>query len=71
MPEIFYTGYKNVRFEILKCSQRYINIVKLEEGEFADGIWKPCRVLNGDELMQTKLGDMAELRKFKVFLYKS
>jgi len=62
----------NVGIKVLpkKSSNEYISIVKLEEGEFEDSIWKPGRVLNGDDRYFIRLGDMADVRKIKVCKHK-
>jgi len=63
----------NVKISVLpkKGSNTFVTIVRLEEGIFENNIWKPGRVLNGDELRQTTLGDMPDVRKIKVCLHKT
>lgn len=34
----------------------------MEEGTFHDGIWQRSRILNGDELWLTLLGEMPEVK---------
>ena len=45
------------------------DIIKLEEGEFIDGVWTPIRILNGDEKMMINLGDITECRYLELFKY--
>lgn len=61
----------NVRFRILpkKGSGANAGISRYEEGEFAQGIWKRGRILNGDEIYDTSLGDMPACRFVKVCVY--
>lgn len=64
----FYIAGCNVRFKLWpkKGSKKYLTVLRLEEGEFVDGIWKRGRILNGDELAWMRLGDMAEVKYVKV-----
>lgn len=39
-------------------SKTKAEFIKIEEGEFKDGNWKPGRIYNGDEKMHLKLKDM-------------
>ncbi|MDO4299167.1 MAG: DUF5597 domain-containing protein [Lachnospiraceae bacterium] len=41
-----------------------LTLLRMEEGEFEDGIWHPGRILNGDELYHALLGDYPEIRRF-------
>ena len=45
-----------------------VDFVKLEEGVFQQGQWKPGRVLNGDEKMALQMND--QLQCFRVELFK-
>ncbi len=45
-----------------------VDILKLEEGEFRDGVWKPGRTLNGDEKMMLQIHD--QLRCYYLELYR-
>lgn len=67
----FYISGCNVRFQVLpkKGSRTFVTIVRLEEGNYEDGIWKPGRVLNGDELRQNLLGEFAETKYVKVCVH--
>lgn len=44
-------------------------ILKMEEGELEGGTWKPGRILNGDEKMSLKMGDMASCRVVELYKY--
>ncbi len=46
-----------------------VNVLRYEEGEFVDGQWKAGRVLNGDEQMMIKLGEMPGCAMLEVFKY--
>ena len=45
-----------------------LDILELEEGSFENGVWKPCRRLNGDEAAFMKY-DAPTLLRIRVFLY--
>lgn len=68
----FYISGCQVRFTPLpkKGSESHLTIVRLEEGEWKDGIWEAGRVLNGDELNGRELKDMAETKYMKVCIHK-
>ncbi|MDO4292411.1 MAG: DUF5597 domain-containing protein [Eubacteriales bacterium] len=61
----------NVKFTPIpkKGSDTWLTLVRLEEGEFQDGVWVPGRVLNGDETSQMELGDMAETKYLQVHVH--
>lgn len=67
---IYITGC-NVRFtpHPKVGSDTWLTVIRLEEGEFVDGVWKPGRVLNGDEVYQMELGDMAETKYLQVSVH--
>jgi hypothetical protein len=46
-----------------------VDYVKLEEGELADGEWKPGRILNGDEKISISFGDMANCYMVELYKY--
>ncbi|MEZ3468779.1 MAG: DUF5597 domain-containing protein, partial [Schaedlerella sp.] len=46
-----------------------VNFLRLEEGEIENGQWKPGRILNGDEQMALKLGDMPECLYVELYKY--
>ena len=46
-----------------------VNFLRLEEGEIENGRWKPGRILNGDEQMALKLGDMPECLYVELYKY--
>lgn len=67
----FYIAGSNVRFRPLpkKGSGLRLTIVRMEEGSFVNGVWKRRRILNGDELHEQRLGDLAEMKYVKICLY--
>ncbi len=46
-----------------------VDILKLEEGDLENGQWKPGRILNGDEKMSLRLGDMPTCLMVQLFQY--
>ncbi len=46
-----------------------VDILKMEEGTFRAGKWCPGRILNGDEKMALKLGDMPSCLMIELFKY--
>lgn len=46
-----------------------VNFLRLEEGEIENGEWKPGRILNGDEQMSLKLGDMPGCLYVELYKY--
>ena len=46
-----------------------VNFLRLEEGEIENGEWKPGRILNGDEQMSLKLGDMPGCLYVELYRY--
>lgn len=46
-----------------------VNYLRLEEGEIENGQWKPGRILNGDEQMSLKLGDMPGCLYVELYKY--
>lgn len=69
----FYISGCNVRFKVLpkKGSDSFVTMVRLQEGEFVDGKWISGRILNGDELSQCSLGDMAETKYVKICVHEA
>lgn len=67
----FYISGCNVKFTPLpkKGSDTWLSLICLEEGEFENGIWKRGRVLNGDELGDMRLPDMAETKYVRVCVH--
>lgn len=53
-----------------KGGNENISLVKMEEGIFVNSVWKKGRILNGDELAATQLGDMAEAKRISYHIYK-
>ena len=43
-----------------------VDVLRLEEGNLVDGEWKRGRVLNGDEKMSLRFGDMPQMRYAEV-----
>lgn len=46
-----------------------VDFLKMEEGEIVNGEWKPGRILNGDEKMAVKLGEMPKCYRVELFKY--
>lgn len=46
-----------------------VDMIKFEEGEIKNGEWKPGRILNGDEKMSIKLGDMPKVYMLELYKY--
>jgi hypothetical protein len=46
-----------------------VDILKFEEGEFENGVWKRCRVLNGDEKMALHLKDKPSCYYIELYKY--
>lgn len=44
-------------------------LLRMEEGTFEQGQWKAERILNGDEKMSIKCGDMLQCYRVKLFKY--
>lgn len=67
----FYISGCNVKFKTLpkKGSNAFVTTVRLEEGIFENGVWKPGRVLNGDELSMNLLGEFAETKYVKICVH--
>ena len=65
--EGFYIAGCNVSFKLLpkRGSGTLVTLVRMEEGKFLNGTWKG-RILNGDEVHNTRLGDMAEIKYVRV-----
>ena len=61
----------NVRFAVLSRlgSNKQIEILRYEEGESVDGIWRRRRILNGDERYDLRLYDMPCARYVLVHAY--
>ncbi len=57
-----------VTFRAKPGENKRVDYIKLEEGELVQGEWKPGRILNGDEKMAIKFGDMP--KAYMVELYK-
>lgn len=56
-------------FRVKPGINRKVGYLKLEEGEIVNGEWKPGRILNGDEQMSIKLGDMPQCLYVELFKY--
>ena len=57
-----------VNFRVKPGENAKVDYIKLEEGEIIQGEWKAGRILNGDEKMAIKFGDMP--KAYMVELYK-
>lgn len=70
-PDKFFIAgmMSTLTFRVKEGENLKADYLKLEEGTFVQGEWRPGRILNGDERMSLKLGDMpgcfyAELYKY-------
>ena len=68
----FYITGCNTRFRILskKGSNTFTGLYRYEEGRFENGVWKRERILNGDEVYDMSLKEMAESRYVRVFVHR-
>ena len=57
-----------ISFRVKPGENQRVGYIRIEEGEVERGVWKPGRVLNGDEMMAIKFGSMP--KAFVVELYK-
>ena len=46
-----------------------VDYLKIEEGTLEKGNWKPGRILNGDERMAIRLGDMPTCLFIELYKY--
>ena len=61
--------YLTPEFRVKPGVNKKLDILRLEEGRVVKGQWKPGRVMNGDEKMSLRFGDMpsamlVELQRF-------
>lgn len=56
-------------FRVKEGENLKIDYLKIEEGTIKKGEWKPGRILNGDERMALKLGDMPECICVELYKY--
>lgn len=58
-------------FKILpkKGSNTFTGLYRYEEGRFENGVWKRERILNGDEVYDMSLKEMAESRYVRVYVH--
>lgn len=67
----FYITGCNTHFKILpkKGSNTFTGLYRYEEGRFENGVWKRERILNGDEVYDMSLKEMAESRYVRVYVH--
>ena len=46
-----------------------VDILRMEEGRIVNGEWLPGRVLNGDEKMNLRFGDMPSVLMVELYRY--
>ena len=46
-----------------------VNYIRAEEGKICNGAWIPGRILNGDEQMSVRCGDMIECLCVELYKY--
>ncbi len=70
-PDCFYVIGMMSTIQVLpKPGQnKKVDILKLEEGDFIQGQWKPGRVLNGDEKMSLQIKDRLSCFYLEIFTY--
>lgn len=56
-----------MNFHVKPGKNTRLDILRLEEGKLEDGCWKRSRVLNGDEKMSLRFGDMPQMRLVEVY----
>lgn len=68
--EFFLMGMRSTFEFIPKAGENVkVELLRLEEGTFEAGQWKAGRILNGDEKMTIKCGDMIQCYRIKLFKY--
>lgn len=58
-----------ISFRTKEGVNKKVEILKMEEGTIVSGKWNPCRVLNGDEKIILRLGDMPSCICVEIFQY--
>lgn len=63
--EFWAIGY-NTDIKLLSKKGRhdFITLIRMEEGKFKNGQWRPGRILNGDERCLSGFGEYAEIRHY-------
>ena len=59
----------SLKFRAKPGENKKADYIKLEEGEFINRKWKPGRILNGDEKMTLKFGDMPKAYVAELYKY--
>ena len=59
----------SLTFRPKEGENRKVEYLKLQEGRMVGGEWKPGRILNGDEKMALKLGDMPTCLYVELYKY--
>lgn len=56
-------------FSVKPGCKAQVDILRLEEGDFRDGQWTRRRVMNGDEKMSLRFGDMPQFMMVKLYQF--
>ena len=59
----------SVNFRVKPGTDRKAEVLRMEEGTIRDGEWVPGRVLNGDEKMSIRFGDMPSAVKITLYQF--
>lgn len=59
----------SVKFQVKPGTGRKADLLRMEEGSLRDGVWVPGRVLNGDEKMTIRFGDMPSAVMAQMYQY--
>lgn len=59
----------SVNFHVKPGTNKKVDVVRMEEGTIKNGEWIPGRVLNGDEKMMIRFGDMPTATKIEVYQF--
>ncbi len=70
-PHAFFLMGMQCTFEFMPKAGENVKaeLLKMEEGTFENGQWKPGRILNGDEKMSIKCGDQIQCYYIELFKY--
>ena len=59
----------SLTFRVKEGKNLKVDYLKLEEGSVEKGQWKPGRILNGDEKMSLRFGDMPNCLCVELYSY--
>ena len=58
-----------MNFKVKPGCKAQMDILRLEEGDYRDSKWIRRRVMNGDEKMSLRFGDMPQLMLVKLYQF--